>query len=288
MSENPLKKYFRQPKIYLRLPSGGNFYPEDSLIRTVNGEYPVYPMTAKDTLLLKTPDALMNGQATVDLIQSCVPNIINAWNIPSIDLDAILVAIRLATNGEQLDVTAYVPGLDENKTYVTDLRVILDQLLNATYETEVEISEDMKVYVRPLSYREFNNHAAKALEEQRIVRIVSDENIDDAKKIEVFGDCFRKLTELTVNAISQSIVKIVITDSETNSFVTVDNHFYIEEFMQNADKEFFNKLIDHLDLQKKKFSIKPFTINFTDEEIASGSPESMELPITLDASTFFA
>jgi len=28
---NPLQKYFRQPKIYIKLPSGGQFYPEGAL-----------------------------------------------------------------------------------------------------------------------------------------------------------------------------------------------------------------------------------------------------------------
>ena len=110
--QNPLHKYFRQPKIYLRLPSSGNFYPAGALEKTESGEYPVYSMTAKDEIVMKTPDALMNGQATVDIIQSCVPNIKDAWKVPSIDLDAILVAIRIATYGEMLDVSAIIPGLD--------------------------------------------------------------------------------------------------------------------------------------------------------------------------------
>jgi len=70
---NPLINYFRQAKIYLTLPSGGKYYKEGSLELTESGELPVMPMTAKDELALKTPDALLSGQATVDLIQSCIP-----------------------------------------------------------------------------------------------------------------------------------------------------------------------------------------------------------------------
>ena len=64
---NPLSKYFRQPKIYLRLPSKGKFYSPGSLVMTESGELPVYAMTAKDELLIKTPDALLNGEATVEV-----------------------------------------------------------------------------------------------------------------------------------------------------------------------------------------------------------------------------
>ena len=33
-----------------------------------------------DEITFKTPDALLNGQATVDVIQSCIPNIKDAGN----------------------------------------------------------------------------------------------------------------------------------------------------------------------------------------------------------------
>jgi len=96
---NPLANYFRQPKMYMRLPSHGQFYPEGALDTSEIDEYPVYAMTAKDELMFKTPDALMNGQATVEVIKSCIPAIKNPWQMPSLDLDAVLIAIRIATYG---------------------------------------------------------------------------------------------------------------------------------------------------------------------------------------------
>jgi len=33
MHTNPLKQYFRRPAIYLKLPSGGNFYPDGAIPR---------------------------------------------------------------------------------------------------------------------------------------------------------------------------------------------------------------------------------------------------------------
>ena len=105
MNDNPLAKHFRQPKLYIQFPSKGNFYPDGSLEETETGDYPIFAMTAKDELTIKTPDALLNGQATVSVIQSCVPNIKNAWHVPSIDVDAILIAIRIATYGEKMDLT---------------------------------------------------------------------------------------------------------------------------------------------------------------------------------------
>ena len=45
---NPLAGHFRQAKIYIKLPSGGQYYDEGSLDMPENQELPVMPMTAKD------------------------------------------------------------------------------------------------------------------------------------------------------------------------------------------------------------------------------------------------
>ena len=94
---NPLSQWFRQPKIFVKLPSGGTYYAQGALDKSSTGEYPVYAMTAKDELMFKTPDALLSGQSTVEVIQSCIPAIQDAWRMPSLDIEAALIAIGVAT-----------------------------------------------------------------------------------------------------------------------------------------------------------------------------------------------
>jgi len=279
---NPLKKYFRQPKLYIRLPSSGNYYPPGVLEKTENGEYPVYAMTAKDELVMKTPDALLNGQATVDVIHSCFPNIKNAWVVPSIDLDAILIAIRLATYGEKLEVTVTIPVVNDTRKFDMDLRRVLDTLLDAVYDPEVKISDDITAHLRPLTYKEFTQTAIKTLEEQRIFTVVNDENIDDMKKMELFTVSFRKLTDININMVASSIVKIVTPDGETS------DQMFIKDFIDNADKDFFKNIMDHMEVQKDKFAIQSQRIMTTEEDQAAGAPKEIEVPIALDAASFFA
>jgi hypothetical protein len=281
VKQNPLQKYFRQPKIYIKLPSSGNYYPDGVLEKTENGEYPIFSMTAKDEIMFKTPDALLNGQATVDVIQSCVPNIKDAWKIPSIDVDAVLVAIRIATYGEMLDVTTVVPGLNESKTYETDLRLVLDKLLSAAYEPICQINEELTVKLRPLCYAELTLNSIKTTEEQRLIRIVNDDSISEDQKLDQFRQSFRKLTDVTIGMISKGVVEVVAPNG------TVTDADFIREFVDNADKNFLKAVVNHLEEQKKKFEIEPFRIVTSDEERAAGAPEVIEVPITLDSSNFF-
>lgn len=277
---NPLQKYFRQPKLYIRLPSGGKFYANGAINMPENEELAVFSMTAKDELIMKTPDALLNGQATVDVIQSCLPDIRDAWQMPSIDLDAALIAIRLATYGEKMTLTVKTPVTGEEKSMEVDLRMLLDQFSNLEYHSRVEV-DNMVINLRPLNYREFTKGAIKTFEEQRIFNLVNDERISDEDKLQAFTNSFTKLTQLTVDMISKGITSIEV-DQEV-----VTNSKHIEDFIKNADKGFFSAITKHLEAEKKKFSLKPLIAHATSEEIAQGVPVTYEVPITFDQSNFF-
>lgn len=277
---NPLRKYFRQPKLYLELPSKGKFYPEGSIDMPENGELPVFPMTAKDELTMKTPDALMNGQATVDLVKSCVPNIIDPWKMPSIDLDTILIAIRIATFGEELSVTQVIPGLNEERSFSVDLRYTLEKFSRVNYVDEIEV-DNMLVKISPLTYRQFTDSSMKTFEEQRIFASVNSNTMTEVEKMEKFSTSFRKLTDLTVGMMIDSIKSITVDDN------IVDNKTFIKEFIDNADKNVFSTVLDHLEAQKDSFAMEPLQVTFNEEDVANGAPKNMEIPLSFDQSNFF-
>lgn len=278
---NPLKKYFRQPKLYIKLPSAGNFYPEGALEMSETGEIPVYAMTAKDELTLKTPDALMNGQGTVDVIQSCIPNIKNAWAMPSIDVDAALVAIRIATYGNTHDIDVNIPVINEYRTYEIDLRYPLSHLMNAVYEPRLKLSDEVIVHLRPLTYKETTANTAKTMEEQRIFAVVNNSEYTEEQKLEIFSESFRKLTMMTVNVVGQSIQAIETPDG------VVEEPEFIKEFIESAESNYFTAISKHLEEQRNQFMVKPMTFGVAPEDRELGAPETVEVPIVLDASIFF-
>jgi hypothetical protein len=279
---NPLSAFMRQPKIYIRLPSNGEYWPEGALEIPETGEIPVYSMTAKDELMLKVPDALMNGQAIVDVIQHCIPCIKNAWLTPNLDLDVILIAIRLATYGEMM-TTPINFGNDIELEYQLDLRILMDQLMNQiTWDPVVPVSNDLTIFVRPLNYRQLSAAALKTFETQKLMQIVNDDKISEDDKLKVFKESFKKLSDATLGTISDSISRI---DSSQGS---TDNQVFIKEFVDNIDKEIFNIVQQHLENLKNINTIKPMTVAVTDEMREKGiTGDTVEVPITFDPSTFF-
>lgn len=280
IEQNPLRKYFRQPKVYITLPSKGKFYPKDAIDIPDNGEFPVFAMTAKDELTMKTPDALLNGAATVEVIKSCIPAIKNPWHMPSIDLDAVLIAIRIATYGEKMEITTKVPNLGEDRKFDVDLRQLLNKLVTKDYINTLNIN-DMSLVTKPMSYKEFTEASLKTFEEQRIFALVNDEKIPDQEKLAKFNESFQKLTNLTVNSVSASIVSISFGDT------VVSNQSHIQEFIQNADKEFYQAVLSHIERQRDTFALEPLKVTSSEDDIAKGAPASYEVPITFDQSNFF-
>jgi hypothetical protein len=280
--QNPLASYMRQPKIYIKLPSQGNYWPAKSINMPENGEIPVYSMTAKDELIFKTPDALLNGQSIVDVIQSCLPNIKDAWQVPSIDLDMILIAIRLATYGETMSLKHKIPVIKEEVEYDVDLRNLLDQQSQNIWAEQVAIDENMVVYVRPLTYRHITQASMKSFETSRIMNMVNDDTIPDDRKIEMFQQSFAILTKVTVDMMCEGIYKIATPDTE------VTDKKFIQEFVNNSDKVVFEKINEHLSEMKKLNDLKPLVCSTSEEQQAQGAPATYEIPINFNQSDFFA
>jgi hypothetical protein len=282
ITPNPLASLMRQPKIYVRLPSDGQFWEAGSIELSENGEYPVYSMTAQDELKLKVPDALMNGQAVVDVIQHCMPNIRNAWNVPNIDMDVILIAIRIATYGEKMNLPIKL-GEDVDYEYSVDLRLVMDTLMNTiTWEPTVQINDELTIFVRPISYKTMTQGALQTFETQKLIQIINNENISEEEKIRVFKESFTKLNKLTIGIIADSIFQI-----DSINGTTADRR-HIQEYIDNVDKEVFDQVKKHIDHLREINSIKPLHVNVTDEMRNVGiTGDTIEVPLNFDPSNFF-
>lgn len=279
---NPLMSFMRQPKIYITLPSNGLYWEDGSINLPESGELPVYSMTAKDELAFKTPDALMNGQAIVDVIQSCIPNIKDAWKTPNIDLDFILIAIRIATYGEKMTLSHEIPVIKEEIEHVIDLRILLDQISrNTQWHEELVLNDQLTCYLKPLTYRHITKTGIKAFEMQKIMQTVNDESIPDDKKLEIFSKSFTEMTNVSMDLIANSIIAI-----KTPTDIVKDTRF-IQEFIRNADNELVQKIQKHITDMRNKAGVQPLKIKSLPEHVDQGAPEEYDLPITFNNSDFF-
>jgi hypothetical protein len=273
-TDNPLRKYFRQPAIHLRLPSNGKFYPPGTLNLPPNGEIPIFPMTAIDEITTRTPDALFNGSAVVDIIGSCVPNIIDPWQVNAVDINALLTAVRLASYGHEMEINTTCPKCGHNHQVSVDLRAVLDKIVMPDYDTPLTVG-DLICYFAPMTYKQINDVGRVQYEDQKIMQMVNDSELTEEEKISRLGDSFRRITQLTVRSIAGSISAIKTADA------MVTDIMQIEEFLVNCPKQIFETIKNHAIALRTATDLAP--IGMTCEECSH--PYAQEF--TLDLSNFF-
>jgi hypothetical protein len=275
-----LAKYARQPKIYLTLPSGGRFYAENPMEKSGSGELPIYSMTAKDELGLKTPDALLNGEATVQMIKNCCPLIDDPWSIPQIDIDAIIVAIRIATYGEKMTAGFNIPVVNEEMESEIDLRTVLDQLQGHTYENDIHIG-DLTFHIVPLTYKHQTELYQQTLETQRMAQVLGDDKLSEEEKLRVFKEGFKKLASTRLHGVAKQVVAIKTPEGEET------NPQKIASFLDALGAEEFDVIAKHIDAQRAKFEVKPQSVKVPDIHVKNGAPSETQIPIMFDQANFF-
>lgn len=260
LPNNPLAKHFRQPALYIKLPSQGRWYPEGAVDMPPSGEVPIYPMTARDEITMKTPDALLNGASTIHVLESCCPSIKNAWKMPLIDLDPLLIAIRLATYGKQMDFTCACPHCGSQNEKAVDLTYMLDSIKPADWSKSVNIN-GLEIVLKPQTYEDYNKNNLMNFEEQRLIAVVQNENLSEEEKTQQFDVVFQRLIESGISQVSKSIDYIQLDDG-----AKVINAEYIRDFLENCEKQVWDMIKERLDEIGSTNTYNQITITCTNEE----------------------
>lgn len=157
---NPLMSPVRIPGETFQLPSGGLFYCDGELSEdVVDGEVYVYPMTALDEILIKTPDLLFSGKAVEQIFNRCIPQVKKPLQLLARDVDYLLICLRSVSFGSEVTVIhnhgcsedakdhKYTVSIDDFMRRVKriDQRTITD-------EYTCNMPDGKVVYISPMRY----------------------------------------------------------------------------------------------------------------------------------------
>lgn len=274
INTNPLAKHFRQPAIYIKLPSNGAHNDETSLVPTENGELPVYPMTALDEITYRTADALFNGSAVTNVIKSCIPAFVDPWQVSTADLDTILIAIRIASYGHEMEFTSKCPKCEESNDFGIDLREIMESMTTPDFSTPVTIG-DVIIHFKPLSYKEQNDNNTAQFQDQKMLEALPSSDMAEEEKIKLLQQAFNNVSLLTLNAIADSISMI-----QTGDDVVVDKD-HIREYIKNCDMKSFSKIREKITHIKEVAEIKPLHV------VCNDCKNEYNTPFTMNVANFF-
>jgi hypothetical protein len=253
MSQNPLLKYVRQPSLYWAPPSNGLWWSAGALEPNTTGELPVLPMNSRDEILLKTPDALLNGSALVELFQSCIPNIKNAWEMPSIDVDSALIAIRIASMGEFMPFSGICPECSKESDYDIDLRDVLGKVQCPHY-VPFEF-KNLTFQLKPQCYREMNSNSQMRFVEKSIERALSSAELSDEQRQQIIAEQVTKIEDFNYQLLTTSTEYIAAPDG-----TCVTDFDLIKEFYVNAESAIIRRVKKEIQSYTEVAGIDPMDL----------------------------
>jgi hypothetical protein len=270
---NPLSGHFRSPKLYVKLPTGGKFYNSDIIDYPDTGELPIFPMTAKDELIMKNPDALLNGEAITQLVSSCVPNVKNVRQLITNDVDVLLVAIQGASHGDDIEVNATCPKCEEVVTSIASVEGAIETMEELVESYTVPV-QDLEIEVKPFLYESTITAGITSFQSTRSLQALADIP-DDMDKLRVFNQNFMRMADMNYTLIVDAIHSIKLGDQ----VITDRNH--IREFLDNCEAKVGTAI------EEQVTEINKIGINKTMMFECEKCDDSFEAPISFDPVNFF-
>ena len=218
----------------------------------MSGELAIMAMTGRDETMIKNPDALLNGEAVTSVIKSCVPGIKEPAELPITDIDTLLIAIKIATNGDEHEITAQCPKCKTMNQGTVNLRNILPTAKMLESEYPIKLDTGVTVYIKPYNYAMQTEAALAAFDETKTLQNLQKDKEINSESMAIYNKSFRRMADMSVSLLSRSIVKVVTPDGDEE---TDPNEIFA--FIQNIDSKAAKQIddllgkINSLDIEKK-------------------------------------
>jgi hypothetical protein len=264
---NPLSKYFRVPGISVKLPSNGRFQPVDNVTFSPLNDLQVYPMRGADEILMKSPDALMNGMAIIETIKSCIPGIKDPGALPNPDIDACLLAIRSSTYGDTMSIDCKCTHCQADNEVSFSIMDTLDSMTFMDEEYPLRLNDVINIHVKPFSFKTSTKLSNTAFEEAKKIQIAEDASVSEEEKQQVVNDSFRAISRMNTTALADCVQTVFTPEG------IVDNPAHILEWLTKIEEEMTK--INQAGLSRKKSAI------------CNACSKEFETTIEFDPSNFF-
>ena len=263
MSNNPLKSHFRAPKLFTRLPSGGAFYSEGVVEMSTTGELEIYAMTSRDEVMMRNPDALLNGESVAQIITSCVPQVKKPRELLGADVDALMVAIQGATYGDEVTVQTPCPECGNTVIGAGSVQGSLATMREVPTDVKVE-TDGLTIELRPVTYETTIAAGVSNFQNARSMASIAQIE-DDREKLHAFNNSYMKMAELNFLVILDSIYSISGTDENGEEFIVTDRD-NIREYMENCDSDVGKRVTEQVNRLGEAGIDKTVTIQCQEEK----------------------
>jgi len=231
----------------------------------------VYPLSSKDEIVLCTSDLLLNGGATIRIIESCIPQLEGRVNnLPFTEIQRLLIAIRIASGMGELEFNSTCPKCNYEAVYTMNLEPCYSAIALTKWNDSLVI-DGLPISIKPVSFHEYNKYLVQLFRFNKQVYQLS----------------------LLANSDVPAIASFILTERDklTRQFYLycidnvrgVNDRAFLQEWFDQVDPITHNRIVNHIDQAIKSTSIPDTTIPCR----AKNCGGSTVYPVTLDFSEMF-
>jgi hypothetical protein len=261
-----MKHEFNRPILYISLLS--------DIINNHSDTHAVYSTVASDEFTIRTPDTLMSGEATELLIANCCPTLCAPKKLLISDIQYILASIKIASQGNNLELLIKCPKCKESDPYDINLQKIISSLTAKLWFTPLIMDDNLSITFYPPSYKDFNKFSLTEFKINKQLHYIS-----LSKNQEEFMSLTSSLLEQKRKLYLEFQTLSIKSVTSNNLLITEKN--YIEEWLLECDISTKKQLDDYLAAAQKETSLPDLDIT------CSSCNHKFLVPVDLDSSTQF-
>jgi len=175
--------------------------------------------------------------------------------MPLVDLDPVLIAIRLASYGTGMDMKSNCTNCQAENEHTIDLRKVLDNLKPIADYDKKSFLNGLVFDIQPQTFREINTAGQIAFEQQKIVSVVENSDLTPEEKKARFEDSFKKLTDLNISTLVSCIRSVTAEDGKP-----VVEKELIKDFLEHTDRKSYEEIRDLVNQIVKANALDPMPV----------------------------
>lgn len=278
-----LHGFYRTPKTYTQIPSRGVFYDQTVLdMIPETEEVGIKAMTSQDEMLFKNPDALLNGDAVSNVLKSCVSGLKDPRKLFTNDVDALIVAIRIASFGEEMDIKMECPECKEDNVFGFSLSHCLSTMKFIEDSYDVILGNGLRVNIHPYYYSDTIKALLSTFEQSKLIRALENTDTTEDEKLKAFSKTFNSLLNSNIDMMVNSINYVAHDENNIKVDNTPKNKQELVDFIKNIEKA------DSDIIQEKIKEINSIGIDKSTHAICSKCNHEWDTMIEIDPVVFFS
>jgi bacterioferritin-associated ferredoxin len=195
--------------------------------------------------------------------------------MPSVDVDAMLLNLRIASYGNKMDFDTVCPSCNEENNFNIDLSGLVSTIKMPDFDSGV-VTDGLTIKLKPQPYYEINKANQMSFTEQQILRTINDATLNEEEKRKKSDAYLNKLIDLNVVIASNSTESITTEDG-----TVVTDAGFIKEFYESADFKTMRLVQDKLGELAEVANIKPI------DTTCGKCGHQYSVPMAFDYANFF-